>query len=485
MSPNKVIEEKFEFIFNTKVREILIEVNKYMKNISKSVRNINDGIFKLIKFFNHDDASAKTLNKKVDHNKRNGQIMLREIFDILMGKPLNKERDGKKSGLMIAPQVMLTSFEVELLKELSEELKYYTINSQKAFLENLVFSFNEIQATIEGLDISVKDLDKKDLYKKFKDRAIGCYMTCPCCNHPCDADHFSFPNISIGSEGNKHKCLLGHQFRGMNGYKMMKTYQPSLRLCEELKDTNILIYKGVRITWAEFKKRFKGWDFETIHLSREQLQGHRAKFEMIWRRVGKRLCDEFGMVYSDSFRNDADADENKDYHHILVLDKSGSMTGSRWKSLQLSVKKFTTIRSQEDANDVISCITFSDSALLVYENLSPQAAACKSLGGTGGSTNYSSGLRMMSDLILKYKHSGKKFNIVFMSDGEATDDPSTMFLYIKKYFMEDIHNFWVVGYGEIGTDYLRKIAETFHGEFKNPKDQFELKNVFAEIARSQ
>jgi len=272
--------------------------------------------------------------------------------------------------------------------------------------------------------------------------------------------------------------------RGMNGYRVIKCDEPSLNTCENMRENNLIVYNRMCMTWKQFKQKFKNWDFDTIHLSKDELQGMKEKFNFVWRKIGRRLCQEFKMNYVEKNTLDPNADMIGEYHHILVLDKSGSMTGHRWQSLMESVSKFIKIRANEDTNDTISCITFSDKADVIFENIMASKVEIKDLGRTGGSTNYSSGLKALMDLIGKYRNSGRKFNVVFMSDGEATDDPSMMLMAFKKQFVLDISSFWAVGYGHEGIEYLKSIAKMFNGTFKNPKDGFELREVFIEIARA-
>ena len=57
------------------------------------------------------------------------------------------------------------------------------------------------------------------------------------------------------------------------------------------------------------------------------------------------------------------------YHHIFVLDASGSMSGSSWQSLISAVEKYIDRRLQTTRNsqDLVSIVTFDHIPLIQME----------------------------------------------------------------------------------------------------------------------
>ena len=158
-----------------------------------------------------------------------------------------------------------------------------------------------IQQCINLIDAEKQILLDKDLisssdleYSKYKERALGCQTSCPCCGRMCDVEHYN-RKTTIGSDTNKHQCTLGHQFRAMNGFKMTHSNEPSFHLCESMNDEDKIAYSGKYITWKQFKTLHPTWSFEVD--SQQDVNGRRARCVFIWYKIGKNLCDHFQIKY--------------------------------------------------------------------------------------------------------------------------------------------------------------------------------------------
>ena len=168
-------------------------------------------------------------------------------------------------------------------------------------------------------------------------------------------------------------------------------------------------------------------------------------------------------------------------HYILVLDSSGSMNGSPWTELMASVKEFLKIRTSEGPGDLISCIVFNDSAQTVFEGQQTSETLTYYMKYKGGGTQFDLALREVIRLMNR-RERNEKFNIIFMSDGDG-GNPTIEIQELQTQYMSRIAGFWTVGYGS-GVQVLENMVIPFGGKYLNPKDMLELKDAFAEIARS-
>ncbi len=61
-------------------------------------------------------------------------------------------------------------------------------------------------------------------------------------------------------------------------------------------------------------------------------------------------------------------------HYILMLDESGSMSGTKWDDLMNSVQTFfSTLADNNEykTNGRVTCITYNDNAILSFQEKEP------------------------------------------------------------------------------------------------------------------
>ena len=307
------------------------------------------------------------------------------LFDLICSSKVeptyNQQSEEKQIFSFNSTSDCLTKFNQIIPKMLqpSGPLKSF-INEQIRGKEKISLMFIDvfIKKCIQLIDTEkqkwqVKDFenDNKSLqFEKYRTRVLGCQIKCPCCGRMCDIEHYKV-QTSIGSEGNKHQCMRGHQFRAMIGFKMAKANMPSFRICEFMKDDEKIVNFGQRITWKEYKEQHPTWLFEVE--SMQAAKDWRARCVLIWQRIGEKLCSHFGMTYT-SLANDSQPKTADCIHFVLVLDNSSSMVGPRWKALIHSVTNFLQIRSTDgNLEDRVTIILFSNEANteLFFEKIHP------------------------------------------------------------------------------------------------------------------
>ena len=376
----------------------------------------------------------------------------------------------------------------------------------KALLNNTIRDNSKISLTciyefiqqcvsqIDGVKQKLlKHIDPKSVealnVEQYLGRALGCQTSCPSCGRMCDTDHFTVRS-EIGSETNKHRCLRGHQFRAMNGFKMANSKEPSFQICDSLKNGDKITFDGKVITWAEYKRLNPTWSFEVA--SQEEVNVWRARCVAIWGKIGKDLCARFDMKNTEcavSIRSEV----SEPIHFVLVLDDSDSMQGGPRDALIQSVTNFLTIRHKDvHLNDRVTIITFASRASIeifgkpIHPSLVGKLMKRNAL--LGKKSNYADALQQVIKAMTDAREANDKrrFGIVFMSDG-CDYYPSTQISELNKNWHDDILTFWCIGFGE-DSDFkvLRNMCKSVNGEessFLNPQALTELDAVYAEIAR--
>ena len=353
VNPRKKIVELFDTIWLKAETEILLEAEKiHQKQLSIiQVVKINLEMFLLkLRTIEIEDFDGSVLDLfKTSHQKTDNKIFLEGsaamqlVFAILNCEPfsstiINDIEFTLKYKSIIPPDIIPIQIEEELHSVVVEGLRsqFYkcSISNIMLFIEAFYNKISELEKRIAKKDFALPDLDVKDLQSAYKKRAVGCTESCPCCGRPCDVDHFAYLHCMIGSGVNKHACSLGHQLRGMNGYKENFTNKASLRFCEEMKDHDRVIDNGQNLSWQEFKEKQSTWNFETTDLTFQDLQTLREKLFYVWNNIGERICSErypgSGMKYVAS---NYKRSEKPRIHFIIAIDGSYSMKGKPWEDL--------------------------------------------------------------------------------------------------------------------------------------------------------
>jgi uncharacterized protein YegL len=275
----------------------------------------------------------------------------------------------------------------------------------------------------------------------------------------------------------------------MNGYKIEITNEPSLLMCEQIKDDQVLEINKRRYLWSNFKQYHAEWNFEST-LSEHELRQLHGKFMIVWRKVGREICQRYGMKYvSDKQSLDI---RHQSYHYILILDGSGSMQGARWYHLLQAVQEFLTRRLALNTADRVTIIVFSDRINRVFFDEDIQYIDVNAIGYLAGGTSFSLAFDDVyrcieycaRQAVLNPVHS--RFVIVFMSDGEA-EYPEYQLNRLLNNYGSVIKQFWTIALAtnqSVSMNVLQNINRKMNGSFMDIKTSVDLIKAYAEVASS-
>lgn len=141
--------------------------------------------------------------------------------------------------------------------------------------------------------------------------------------------------------------------------------------------------------------------------------------------------DEKG-VYSvtltaEGVNNVVNSTEQVPVYVVVLLDKSGSMGGTRWTNAVSGAKSFATNLLNKYTNAQLALITYESSATLNrdFEN---QDFSSTNFGSTGGGTSLSYASNMATDLLttVKSNNSDAKLYMIILSDGDVSNGVSSV-----------------------------------------------------------
>lgn len=108
--------------------------------------------------------------------------------------------------------------------------------------------------------------------------------------------------------------------------------------------------------------------------------------------------------------------------YILVLDSSGSMSGTPWGDVLRESKRFLGILSESELienHTKVSIITYSNDSVLNCEKELPQPELIDKIKYIGGGTNFDSPLLMVEEIAKRNLKDFNIFHVCFLSDGGA------------------------------------------------------------------
>ncbi|KAJ0395626.1 hypothetical protein ATCC90586_010763 [Pythium insidiosum] len=174
-------------------------------------------------------------------------------------------------------------------------------------------------------------------------------------------------------------------------------------------------------------------------------------------------------------------------HHVLVLDASGSMSGSPWQHLMGAYAEYINNRiNDRGTTDLVSVITFDSSARIQYDAVSITSMRTAPVQYTGGGTSYASGLRLANEVMSRIMFDDYKPVIVFFSDGHPHDpvEGEQLAQHIRQaYAMYGLKAF-AVGFGSINLHILERVATALGGSYHHALDGTELRSTFYTISAS-
>jgi uncharacterized protein YegL len=196
--------------------------------------------------------------------------------------------------------------------------------------------------------------------------------------------------------------------------------------------------------------------------------------------------DNFSYIDGNKFKC-SHVSNNGKFHHVFVLDCSGSMNGQPWQSLIGGVNEYILNRIALGAvEDVVSVVTFDSSAQVEFEGVPLKSVPNRTINYRGGGTVFGGALREANGILSRQNFAAYKPVIVFFSDGHPHDVEIGFQVaqhIHEAYKMYDLAAF-VVGYGSINLDVLKSVAKKLGGNYFENLTGAELKTTFRSIAIS-
>ncbi|CAF1573551.1 unnamed protein product, partial [Didymodactylos carnosus] len=258
------------------------------------------------------------------------------------------------------------------------------------------------------------------------------------------------------SEDSKHRVYTGHQLRAFTGIKF-ENKEASLSQCDQVQDNDFIRYNETPMRWRDVKLShpYSKWNFAGV-----------ASDQVASLRVNSRQ----GVTA---------------FHYILLLDRSGSMSGANWDNLMIATKALIKGRIESGADDRITIIPFDDHVVHtdIFTNQKMNDINTNNIRFTGGGTEFGQPLQVVINVLSQLRNNNitphLRTIILFISDGGA-GYPKQQLDVLAPQVGQDIAEFWTVTIG--GQNNMHKqINDRMQGTLKLAIDPTTLKAVFAEI----
>ena len=176
--------------------------------------------------------------------------------------------------------------------------------------------------------------------------------------------------------------------------------------------------------------------------------------------------------------------DTKTFHWVLVLDKSGSMSGQPWQDVMESAKSFMLSRGSVSTTEKYSIVIYGNYALVGEEfqdvaNFNPQSMTTLD---AGGGTDFSVALSTADEVISRHLDENCIPVLVFMSDGDCYNGDAEMAELARKYLVEHKLKVYTIGFGSVDFDKLKQLAYRGGGKFIECTEAIDLKHTFIQIA---
>lgn len=232
-------------------------------------------------------------------NKEKAVVLL--YCDLLRGKMRNTRYTVDGQELEVVDWNVASSSDgakniekLDLLVKLVASVE--TISDLLTFAQRLAARVSNVGNAMRRHLCTTIQLDPSNRLQLARERAAGCNQLCPCCKRCCDEEHWRIHNL-IGTGPNRHKCRLGHQYRGMAGYAFEKTKFASLKMCGDMLDDERVWFNDRYVIWSDFRAKFPSWDFHYAPYVEKGLDSTRNRMAFIWGQVGQELCNEYPFFY--------------------------------------------------------------------------------------------------------------------------------------------------------------------------------------------
>ncbi|CAD8195879.1 unnamed protein product [Paramecium octaurelia] len=406
------------------INQILDAILQNAKELSQQFKNLSDNKeVKLLDYFGDNldqESQEKTIIQAILNFKFGEQAENQYYFqnsDIFDDKNIEK---------FVIPGVKNLSYKVD------------------AFLESFIMEIETLQK--QKTQPKIEKFNVQNILDCLQNDMIGCEQSCPMCNRKCDSDDYKNRN-------HIHKCLNGHQLRGMN--RVLINSYPSPYTCEEILDEAIIkIYETNKVMlWREVKRIYNDWSFKDYQ-SQEQVDENKQKMIQIWNGgVGEIISKDLQRKFKQEivFQKILDVSmnqQNHSYHYIYILDNSDSMR-QHWQSIKnCMVEQFEQIKKKKK-NAKVSVIIFGGTAKIVINCQTVDIDQQIRLIQYEGSwfTLFGPALSAARELVLQ--HSEFKYTmILFYTDGfpskflnYSQHDEVKKFCNIEKRFRDSIYFF--------------------------------------------
>eukprot|EP00300_Choanocystis_sp_HF-7_P002491 c11890_g1_i1.p1 GENE.c11890_g1_i1~~c11890_g1_i1.p1 ORF type:complete len:743 (-),score=203.59 c11890_g1_i1:48-2276(-) len=120
-------------------------------------------------------------------------------------------------------------------------------------------------------------------------------------------------------------------------------------------------------------------------------------------------------------------------HVIFILDESGSMGGTPWNELVNAYRRYISRRmSDQGETDIVSIVQFSSSARITL-CCQPMSKAPNTLDFDSGGTSFLPAIQKARECIRSCTYKNKSPQLVFMTDGEASDTDAARSVLVQLY----------------------------------------------------
>eukprot|EP00026_Physarum_polycephalum_P000181 Phypoly_transcript_00181.p1 GENE.Phypoly_transcript_00181~~Phypoly_transcript_00181.p1 ORF type:complete len:2011 (+),score=311.30 Phypoly_transcript_00181:88-6120(+) len=366
-----------------------------------------------------------------------------------------------------------------------------TISDLLTFSQRVAERVSHVGNALRTYQCTTAQLDLSNRLALAREQAAGCNQLCPCCRRCCDEEHWRLMN-AVGTGPNRHKCRLGHQYRGMAGFAFEKTKFASLKACGDMSDDDLVWLNDRYVLWREFKTKFPSWDFHyPVHIEKG-LDNSRKRMSFIWKQVGPELCDEYDIQFTASDQSY----QERTKHFIFLVGATSSMEDN-WHYFLRAGQKFADTKLAQDpsVSHLASLALFSHHTTKLFPVfrdcvLTPELFETEThshLPFAGDKTSFSVALRFLYE-ILEKEASRIPTVVILLSDGDDSFPQAELHELCDDSIRKRIESFWTVGFGAKGAQgALVGIAQWMEkGErphFLNPRDYSELVDYFGEIAQ--
>ena len=245
-------------------------------------------------------------------------------------------------------------------------------------------------------------------------------------------------------------------------------------LSTEIEDRLILKKQDIETIEREYRttKMTYGRDGEPIHIE-------------VTQKVNKSVLmpgeDAVEITFNLFGHGKPDMPEKTPIDLILVLDRSSSMSGSKWTATLEACRNILNFVRKEDR---VAIVTFDGSAYLnnsLESDLDVLLNVIDNLSGPGGSTNIGSGLAKAIETFNNESTDGRDKAIILLSDGNASRNPAVAQAEIAREKNIIIHS---VGLGSGANEaLLKELANITSGIYRFSPSSEELGEMMEYMAQ--